>query len=133
MSRHTWLGAPSEVKAARLLDSFRVARRQGAAPRPARVFAGYACEQMAQHGWGRSRTNPARLLAGVMRTGWRILTGRNAGNYEASFNAHRHYWLPAMAELAELDPSAPWELVHDRLVDLGKEAEADELRAMFAE
>lgn len=133
MTRHVWLSVPSAVKADRLLACFREARRRGVTPRRARVFAGYACEQMAQHGAGRARTEPAALLAGVVRAGWRILKGHNAGNYEACFVAHRHFWLPAVAESAGLDPSAPWEVVNDWLVDQGRETEAVELRAMFAD
>src|SRR5262245_50710337 len=118
MSKHTWLTAPSQLKADRLLAAFREARRLGYSAHESRVFAGYFTEVSAQAGdmgeyhpghW--VKLTPGRLLAQVERGGWRILRSRNAGNYVLTWERHTELLVWGYADRIGLSGYTPWQVV----------------------
>ncbi len=136
MSKHVWLTRPTAGKAAQLRELFRLARNAGATPEQARIFAGYTLEAVNQKGTGQRGADPrsdpggtaARCLRGCVKTGWTITQARNAPHYRSCFNAHVPLILAPLLAAVGLAADCPIPILIDRLLENGRDREAEELR-----
>jgi hypothetical protein len=142
--KHVWLLTPTKLKADRLMEGFRAARKAGVTAGLARCFAGYYGEWLSWRYGFRDRPESEEhpegdprgwfltdLLERCVRGGFRIARGRYATEYELAFVRHLPFWVGPLAESVGLAKEAPWYAVRDRLLEEGRGGEwTEELAAM---